>query len=84
MLTVLRIGFHLGRLVLSLILILPYYEWRTWRAKSVFKEELLKNGVPKELADNLSDSYGRGNKSMVRSFFRPTGLAESKHLGGDS
>ncbi len=84
MLTVLRIGLHLGRLVSSLILIIPYYEWRTWRAKSVFKKELLKNGVPKELADNLADSYGRGNKSMVRSFFGPTGLTELKHLGGNS
>lgn len=84
MLGALRMGLQVGRLVLSLVLIPPYFEWMTWRAKSAFKEELLKNGLSRGIADNLADSYGKGNKNIVRSLFRPTGLTLSKRLGGNS
>jgi hypothetical protein len=82
--TVFRIWFDIVRLVSSLLLILPYFTWTTWRAKSAFKEELLKNGVPKDLADNLADSYGTGNKILVGSLFRPSGLTVIKRLREDS
>jgi hypothetical protein len=82
--TVLKIWFDLVRLVSSIILILPYFTWTTWRAKSAFKQELLRSGVPKDLADNLADSYGRGNKIMVGSLFRPSRLTVIKRLGEES
>lgn len=68
-LTVIRLPYHLGRLTLFAFGILPYFQWKTWRAKSAFKNELLKNGVPGQLAADLTDIYGDASKLVLRQVF---------------
>jgi hypothetical protein len=63
----LKVGYHLGKLSVVVILALPYLRWRMWSAKRAFQSELLKSGVPVELANNLTASYNRSNKLMVGS-----------------
>lgn len=65
--TVIRIIYHFAKVVLSLSLVLPYFQWKTRKAKRAFKHELLRNGIPEELADNLADAYNSGNKNILRS-----------------
>ncbi len=65
--TIITITYHFGRVILSLAFVLPYIQWKTWKAKGAFKRELVRNGIPKELADNLTDAYNSGNKDILRS-----------------
>ncbi len=68
--SILRIVYQFGRLGVFAATLLPYLSWRTWRAKSYFRRELLKNGVPKELASSLADRYDKGNKNILKSVLR--------------
>ncbi len=63
----LKVGYHVGKLGLVVILALPYLRWKVWSAKRAFRAELLNSGVSIELANNLTASYDRSNKMMVRS-----------------
>ncbi len=63
----LKVGYYLGKLGLVVLLALPYLRWRMWKAKRAFRAELLKSGVSRELANNLTASYNRSNKMMVGS-----------------
>lgn len=69
-LTILSMAYYIGRLILSLALIVPYLQWKTWKAKSAFKRELVRNGIPEELADNLTNTYNSGNKNLLRTVSR--------------
>ena len=68
--TLLRIVYQVGRLGWFFALLIPYVQWKTWKAKSAFKAELVRSGVPARLASNLADSYDNGNKNLLLSIVR--------------
>ncbi len=65
--TLFRIAYHVEKFGIFLITLFPYFSWKTWRAKSYFKTELLRNGIPEELAASLASSYDNGNKNLLKS-----------------
>jgi hypothetical protein len=67
---VFQTSYHIGKIGLFFIAFLPYLQWKTWRAKSAFRDELLKNGVPREVAANLADSYGKENRGILGSILK--------------
>lgn len=77
-LTILGIAYLIGKMTMFLAMILPYYRWKTWRAKSIFENELRRNGVPRELASNLANTYNDGNKGLLVSFLRPKAPESAK------
>lgn len=68
--TVIRVLYHFAKVVFSVSLALPYFQWKTWKAKRTFKHELLRNGIPEQLANNLADAYNSGNKNILRTITR--------------
>ncbi len=64
--TGLRIVYHLARLSSSFILLLPSFKWKNWRAKAVFRKELIRNGIPLDLAHELTVSYDSATKNLRR------------------
>ncbi|OLD02862.1 hypothetical protein AUG19_07170 [archaeon 13_1_20CM_2_54_9] len=66
----LKVGYHVGKLGVVVMLALPYLGWRMWSAKRAFRAELLNSGVSIELAKSLAASYDRSNKLMVGSLRR--------------
>ncbi len=61
---VVKVGFHLGKLAVMAVWVLPYLRWRIWAAKRAFKRELESNGLPDELIASLVDSYNKQNKRI--------------------
>jgi len=69
-------GYYLGKLVLSLIYILPTVRWRLWKAGRAFRSELVRNGLSDEVAGKLAEHYNSLNKEPLRL------LRSSRVLGG--
>lgn len=78
--TVLRSGYYIGKLLLAGVRGLVYLRWRLWRAKQTFKQELTKCGVPKDAADALALKYDGQNKQLISLLIHkpPTGRNSSK------
>lgn len=78
---IIKIGFYLGRLGLSVVWALPYFRWRIWRAKHAFKKELRREGLPDELVESLVESYNRQNKQVFGLITEGIGNARREAFG---
>jgi hypothetical protein len=61
----LRISFHIAKLGLSMLLAYAVLKWRVRQATGSFREELLNEGLPREVANTLADSYRQSNKKIL-------------------
>lgn len=61
----LRIAFHIAKLGLSVLFAYAVVKWRVRRATGSFKEALLDEGLPKDIASTLADSYRQSNKKIL-------------------
>jgi len=68
--TILRNGYHIGKLLFAGVHGLVYLRWRIWRAKHAFKKELTRRGIPKEAADRLTVKYNAQNNQFISSLLR--------------
>ncbi len=80
----LKVGYHLGKLGVVVILAFPYLRWKMWSAKRAFRAELLNSGVSIELANNLTSSYNRSNKLMVGSLRKGLSSMRGTQVGVES
>jgi len=63
---VIKGAYHASQLLFSLLWVLIYLRWSMWRAKKSFAGELIKHGVPKDIARELTASYNERNKNILK------------------
>lgn len=70
-LTFVKTGLYMSRLVVSLLFVWLTFGWKVRKARKVFEKELLKNGVPREAAKVLTKKYSSVKPSLQKFLSRP-------------
>ncbi len=63
--TYLKITFHVSKLGVTILLAYATFKWKVRRATRSFKEALISEGLPEELASTLAQSYNQANKKIL-------------------
>ena len=61
----LKITFHMSKLGLTILLAYATLKWKVRRATGSFKRTLINEGLPKEVARSLAESYRESNKKLL-------------------
>ena len=61
----LKITFHVSKLGLTMLLAHATLTWKARRATGSFKNTLINEGVPEEVASTLAQSYNQANKKIL-------------------
>lgn len=62
----LRVVYYACKLLLSFLFYLIYLRWSIRRAKIGFKKELIRHGIPMNVARELASFYDGQNKMLLR------------------
>ncbi len=61
----LRISFHIAKLGLSMLYAYTLIKWRVRKATGSFREAVLDEGLPREVASAFAESYRQSNKKIL-------------------
>ncbi len=64
--TYLKITFHMSKLGLTIFLVYATFKWKLRRATGSFRNALINEGLPEEVASTLARSYNQANKKILR------------------
>ena len=64
--TIIKAGLHLFKLVLNLIFIWLTLGWKVRKARKTFENELVKSGMPKEVAKKLGKKYSSVKDEVMK------------------
>ena len=80
-LTFMKTGLYMARLLVALFFIWLTLGWKVRKARNAFEKELLKNGVPRDVAKALAKKYSSVKPSLQKFLSRPNLAIDSlKHL----
>jgi len=71
--TIIRAGLHLSRLVLSLGVIWLTLGWKVRKARKAFEKELVKGGMPSEVAKKLGKKYSSVKDEVMKELWGSVG-----------
>ena len=74
----LKIIFHMSKLGVTILLAYATLKWKVRRATGSFKQTLVNEGVPEEVAQSLAQSYHESNKKLMS--LVNSGLSSAKNL----
>jgi len=66
---IVKAGLHLSILVLDLVLLWLALGWNARKARKAFERELVKSGMPKEVAKRLAEKYSSVKDEVMKQFW---------------